>query len=1015
MTRRAHTSRSMTRTALSCALASCLVLAAAPLFAQSTGATIRGQVVVDSAPASSAQVTARNVETGLTRSVQTTSGSYTLAGLPPGTYQLDVSANGQSSSQTVTVQVGQTATLNLGVGGVAETAAPGEATDLDTVTVVAPPALVETKTSEVATYVSQKQIEALPQASRNFLAFADTVPGMIFETGADGSTKLRGGAQNSNGINVFIDGVGQKNYVLKGGVSGQDSTSGNPFPQLAIGEYKVITSNYKAEYDQISSAAVTAVTRSGTNNFDGSVFWDYTSDQWRKPTYREEKASGGEKVPSQEEQFGASLGGPIIQDRLFFFVTYESKDIERPRDVRVGDSTFNPAALTPELASFLGASGAPFEQDMYFGKLTWQAGDNHLVEFSAKVRKEEELTGIGDGPNTTTYGTSKSNDSTRLDLRWQWNAANWLNDMHITSEDDYWNPRAITIGPGFQITNNLNDVANGGVILNIGGGQDFQNKGQKGVAFQNDLTFFGFDGHTIKAGIKFKTVRIDAFEQQPYNAQYRVDYFANLASGNTTLGSFVPYRVRFGAPLPGIEDRNISSRNKQFGIYLQDDWEVNDRLTLNLGLRYDYEDSPGFTDFETPAALAAALRGWSNLQNADYDIEDYISNGRNRDVDDDNWAPRFGFSYDINADQRHVIFGGAGRSYDRNLFDYLALEQSKSTFPSYEFNFNVPNHACTPGVGNCLAWDPRYFDINNLYALVASSPNLGAEVNLIHNDLETPYSDQFSLGMRNVVPLFGHDWNTSATIAHVRSYEGIIFSLGNRYPDGTFYGPGRTFGGGPFGNPIPGFGTLIKADNGIETRSNQLLLSADKPFTRNSPWGVTLAYTYTDAEENRSGAADSDERYVFDYPNLDDHPWVGSIGIPKHRFVGTGIVEFWGITVSTKLTLASPEARNVLNCLAPTTPGQDGCANGTFEAGYFDGAKFRQLDIAVQKTWQTDFNDMSVWVRGDVFNVTNERNYTEFGTFRGVNGVESADYGRRTGLGTEWPPRLFKLSMGVNW
>ncbi len=100
--------------------------------------------------------------------------------------------------------------------------------------------------------------------TRNFLEFADTVPGVVFEVDASGRTSIRGGAQNKNGVNLYIDGVGQKGYV-RSGVSGQaGDTQGNPFPQLAIGEYKVITSNYKAEYDQISSAAITALSRSGT-------------------------------------------------------------------------------------------------------------------------------------------------------------------------------------------------------------------------------------------------------------------------------------------------------------------------------------------------------------------------------------------------------------------------------------------------------------------------------------------------------------------------------------------------------------------------------------------------------------------------------------------------------------------------------------------------------------------------------------------------------------------------------
>jgi outer membrane receptor protein involved in Fe transport len=1001
-----------TRKLLACALASCLMLGVAPaVFAQSTSATLRGQVSADSAPATDAKVTATNLATGLTRSVQANAGGgYSLGGLPPGSYRIDVTAAGKTSSQNVVLSIGQTATLNLGVGGVAETAA-GEATNLDTVTVTAP-ALLETKTSEVATYVTQKQIDALPQGSRNFLAFADIVPGMIFDTKSDGSTSLRSGAQNSNGINVFIDGVGQKNYVLKGGIGGQEGSRGNPFPQLAIGEYKVITSNYKAEYDQISSAAVTAVTKSGTNEFHGSLFWDQNgTEQWRTATPAEDRA-GGDKAPSGETQYGVALGGPIIQDSLFFFATYEAKEFSIPRTISAING--DPGTFLPEdLAAMTGPSSTPFNEDLWFGKLTWQLGDASLIELSVKRREESEIKDIG-GQNTESYGKTNNNDSTRYDLRYQWSGVNWLNDAHLTYEDEAFNPRAINIGPGFNLQNN-----NRGTILNYGGGQDFQDKGQTGWGFQDDLTFTGIEGHTMQMGVKYKSVEINAFEQQPYNPQYSINLTANEFAGNFTTDDFIPYQVRFGAPLPGVGDRNIKSTNKQFGIYFQDDWEVNEKLTLNLGLRYDYEQTPGYEDYVTPAALVAALRGWTNIQNTDYDIEDYISDGSNRESFKGAWQPRLGFSYDLFADQRHVIFGGAGRSYDRNLFDYIALEQSKSTFPSYTVSFfdapQLPGNepACaTPGP-TCVAWDPAYFNPDNLYALVAANPALGSEVNLINNDIDVPYSDQFSLGMRNTLEFMGNDWNTSASIVHVKSYDGIIFTLGNRYPDGSFYGPGRTFGGAPFGNPIPGYGSLIKADNGVETRLNQFLLSVDKPYSRSSPWGVTLAYTYTDSEENRSEAANSDEHYVFDYANLDDAPWVESIGISKHRLVGTGIADFWGFTFSTKVLVASPVAKNVLNCLAPVAPGIDACGNGTFEAGYFDDAKVFQWDLAVQKVWDTG-TDLKLRVRADVFNVTNERNWTGFNTFKGTNNVVDPGFGNHND-DIMLPTRTFKLSFGLDW
>ena len=1011
------------RTLLCCALASCMLMAAPAAFAQSTSATVRGQVMVDSAPATDARVTATNTATGLTRSVQSSAnGAYSVAGLPPGSYRIDVTAGGQTTSKNVTVAIGQTATLDIGLGGLPEAAATGEATNLDAI-VVTGTALTETRTSEVATYISQRQIEALPQASRNFLAFADLVPGMVFETRSNGTSQLRAGGQSSNGINVFIDGVGQKNYVLKGGISGQDQSKGNPFPQLAIGEYKVITSNYKAEYDQISSAAVTAVTRSGTNDFHGSFFWDRTNTPgWSEPTPSEEDR--GVEDPSGEDQYGASFGGPLIRDRLFFFVTYESKDFELPREVRFGTTNLPPGFVTPELSSYLQGTSIPFKEDLYFGKLTWQLGDAHLIELSAKIRKEDEITDIGDGPNTLSYGKTQINDSQRLDLRYQFSNQDWLNDMHITHEDDTFNPRAISLENGREI--NLNEFPADpqgeegflGTILRVGGGQDFQEKGQKGLGFQNDLTYFGLEGHTLKAGVKIKSVEINSFEQQPFNPQFRYDYIANLVQGNTAIADFIPYNVRFGAPLPGVGDRNITSKNKQYGIYVQDDWEVNEHLVLNLGLRYDYEETPGYLDYVTPGAnspcdpadptdnLACSLRNWPNVQNAnvDYDIEDYISNGRNRDAFKDAWQPRIGFSYDLSADQRHVIFGGAGRAFDRNLFDYIALEQSKSTFPSYTVNFDTANHPCTVGANNCVEWDPAYYDRETLYGLVAANPNQGSEVNLINNDLKVPYSDQFSLGMRNTFPMMDHDWNTSAAVAHILSHDGILFTLGNRYPDGSYFPPGNTFGGAPFGQPIPGFGTLIIADNGVETRTTQLLLSADKPFSADSPWGVTLAYTYTDSKENRGNAANTDEHYSFDYPNLEEVAFIPSVGISKHRFVATGIAEYWGLTFSTKLVLASPTGNDGLNCAGPT-----GCANGFFDTYYFDDAKFRQWDVAVQKVWDTG-TDLSVRVRADVFNVTNERNYTDF-----VDDISNSGFGDRNGFGIAGPMRTLKLSFGIDW
>ncbi|HEU4779819.1 MAG TPA: carboxypeptidase-like regulatory domain-containing protein, partial [Steroidobacteraceae bacterium] len=281
------------------------------VLAQSADATLRGK-----APANTA-VTAKNVATGATRRTQASAdGNYTLPGLSPGTYRVDA---GPGTETTVTVSVASTATLDL-----VATSGAVEAPDapMQEITVQGR-RLTEVRTSEVGSTVSQHQIETVPQITRNFLEFADAIPGVVFEVDGSGRTKISGGAQNRNGVNLYIDGVGQKGYV-RSGVSGQaGDTQGNPFPQLAIGEYKVITSNYKAEYDQISSAAITALTRSGTNEFSGEAFGTYSADNWRARTPAE--LDSGRKAESESKEYGAAFGGPIIEDRLHFFVTYEGK------------------------------------------------------------------------------------------------------------------------------------------------------------------------------------------------------------------------------------------------------------------------------------------------------------------------------------------------------------------------------------------------------------------------------------------------------------------------------------------------------------------------------------------------------------------------------------------------------------------------------------------------------------------------------------------------------------------
>jgi outer membrane receptor protein involved in Fe transport len=969
--------------------------------AQSADATLRGK-----APANT-DVTARNVATGLTRRAHTgQDGNYTLVGLPPGTYRVEA---GPGTEQVVTLNVATTATLNLAGEAVAEVAAP--TTEATEEVVVTGRRLNEVRTSEVGNVVSQQQIETVPQMTRNFLEFADTVPGVVFQVDSKGRTFINAGAQNRNGINVYIDGVGQKGYV-KSGLSGQTGdTQGNPFPQLAIGEYKVITSNYKAEYDQISSAAITAITRSGTNSFEGQAFGTYTADNWRAKTPAE--SDTGIKTPSESKEYGASFGGPIIEDKLHFFVTYEGKRYTTPVTV-TADHSPPPevlANLPADATSQLGPASIGFEEDLFFAKLDFEPTDFDRFDLTVKIRDE---TGNGDQAGTgvaQSAAIDTDNDEKRYELSWKHNGDGWLNEVQATYEDALYFPHLRSSdqnGAVYTFIDN-NAVDQNIIALNGSDPRAAQQKGQKGWAIADILTFSDIGwitgDHTIKLGVKYKDIDLTATDSIPGRPVF---YYDVSATGAATI----PWKTAFALPLEGF-NTSVTSTDKQLGVFAQDDWEVNDHLTLNLGLRWDIEWNESYLDIPTPQFLIDSLNteiapgltygqslALSTDPNTAVDINDYISTGNNRDPYEKAFQPRLGFSYDLGADQQHVIFGGAGRAYDRNLYDYLQLEQTKFALATTEVRFLTADHTCTPSA-SCIPWDPVYAEDPG--ALQALLNGMAGEVNLVNNDIKVPYSDQFSLGMRNRLA----DWTTTVAVTRVLSKDGFVFTLGNRRADGSFWANRQQ----PFGNSPPNIaGALIIGDSGIETRSTQVLLSAEKPFTQESKWGATFSYTYTDAKQNR----DILEHYAFDAVSIKNYPFILSNAVAKHRFVATSSYAApWGLTLAGKLTWSTPIPHDALSCLTAPAVFEDGapCTHFGYAAGSGDG--YQALDLQITKDFAVR-DVASFYLRFDILNVTNEDNLVDYIDVTGANGLVTG--GRLNNIGNiTGYPRTVRGSFGVKF
>lgn len=993
-----------------------LVLAfalAAPAQAQVNTASLRGRIA---APAGGmpTQIAAVNVANGIRRvATVRPDGTYNFPALDVGTYRLEVTApSGQRSTDEFTLSVGQAATFDFDVAEAlapTEASAPGAPPSAESGEVIVVGRRIKSmQGGEVGTTIPTRLIQQLPQNNRNFLAFADLAPGVQLITDASGQQRLQGGAQGANAVNVFIDGVGQKDYVLKGGVTGQDSTQGNPFPQSAIAEYRVISSNYKAEFDQVGSVAITAVTKSGTNDFHGSGFIDFTNQGLRDRRPVEIFPRSIAKVRTKDLQFGGTLGGPIVKDLLHFFVSYEGKRRVEPRDVTIPATLSAALPLLPaDLAGNYGSFNETFNEDLFFGKLNLAPTDADLFEFSGKYRKESGEQ-FNSGILAFDTRTLAKVEEIRGLARWQHTADTWVNDFKVAYEDVTWNP-----SPAVNAIRNIYRVripatANSanfvdGEILQTGGGTNFQDKGQKGWQVSDDFTYTGLSGHTIKVGVKAKWVRLNALQLGGFNPTVR--YFTPLNA--TTLNTTIPYRLNFQSLAGGFDDAEINSKNFQLGLYAQDDWDVTNRLTLNLGLRWDYERTPAFLNYVHPAAQVAAVSpaNYPNLNNADYDINDYISTGNERKAFKGAWQPRLGFTYKLDNAGRFAVFGGYGRSYDRTQFDFIQQELAQGQAAGREFNFlnsGLPAGEQCSASPTCIAFNPAFLTPEGRAALVAGLPaGAGRELRFIKNDIKVPYSDQFSLGLRGRFDLL----EAEVGYSHVRSRDGFVYTLGNRRVNGSFF-PATGAPDAPFGNPPAPFGSIILGDTGIETNLNSGYLKLVKRYTQASPWSLDATYTYTRANENRKFG----ETFSLDFASIDDYPFRRSAGVRTHRFVMAGTVDIpWGITLASKFQIASPAwLSRVVSTPGVGVPGTRDVVSIEGE-GNGDRWGYRQMDLSATKYFKLGFisDATQIWGRVDIINLFNDANFNGFNEVTGLRDTNNYNI--------DGPPRTIKVSAGFNF
>jgi len=682
------------------------VLTSVSASAQQTTGTIIGRILDDQGAAiPGATVIASSASTGFTReAISDAEGVYRLSALPVGRFDMTVELVGftKIDRKDVVVNVGQTLTLDfsLRLASVSET-----------VVVTAQTPLIEATVSSVGGVVEIGRIESIPLNGRQFANLAATLPGVGLGNHSDPtkSTQYSPQINGGNGRNI--------NYQIDGGDNNDDTVGGllQLFPLEAIQEFNFVTSRTKAENGRSNGGVMNIVTKSGTNNIHGSFFELFRDDSMNAKTTTE-KNNNVDKQSYRRNQFGGSFGGPIIQDKLHYFAAVERTQQDTVQAVST-------KGLFPELD---GNYDTPYRETLLNVKATANINSANYLSVRYGRNQNSQPYGAANNRAPNAWGDS-ANEFNSINLNHNWviggtklnefifQYADFSNNITAASQDPYQLfPNGVAVG---QSPNTPQTTE--------------QKKWQFRDDFSWHLTGKGGVGHDMKAGVNFIN-------------EPRLFITFNSGKGvaqHTYLTDNVNGPIRNIVLNDGDASANIPL--KQYAFYVQDDWAVSNKLTINVGLRYDLIDGFQFDQSLNPnfvimqnAGAAGQLAGIKGLENF----------GQSPKNDTNNWQPRLGFAYDLRGDGRDVIRGGWGIYMDMAYTNSNALfAASDATGKGFGAVLSVDNQS---GIRNP---DGSFYQVGQPLANIASQNEANPNVKPLFGQftdprLQMPYTRQTSLG-----------------------------------------------------------------------------------------------------------------------------------------------------------------------------------------------------------------------------------------------------------------------------
>lgn len=811
----------------------CLLLLAfaAPAAAQLDTATVIG-VVTDAqgAVVPGAVITATNKNSGFVRATTSDAeGRYRLAALTPGSYEVSAELQGFSRAlrDGLTFSLGSETVLNfsLQLGTLSEA-----------VTVTAETPIVQTTTAAVETRLDRAAIDVLPIIGRSYTSLLRMAPG----------------AQSSNGTS-FVGSRGRSNQWNIDGVDNSEDISGYSRQSLALDsvqEVQVLVSGFKAEYGQASGGVVNVVTRSGTNDLRGSGFLLFRDQSLMARSPYANRSLPAD--PFQRIHYGGWLGGPIKENRLHYFVNYEREDRDTnstsTRTLPSSSAAFSPATLQflsqNNISTSLFGSGGSIRQvrpefvDIHnlTAKVDSQLSNTQSLTVRYQLTNDNEPSGqsgtlLDFNGSTSYFRTNYGN----LNHKWVM-GSNKLNELYVQvgqSFGDFY-----TAHPGLTNVSVIGGFDLGGPSNYPQGRTDWVYQVVDNYTWTLSGTRTG--EHSVKSGAQVKIFKSDSFFDSNFRGTYTFPSLAAFIAGRPS---------RF---TQNQGDSKLARPNQIYGFYLQDDWRPSTSLTLNLGLRYDYE-----------GAKTEALKDVTGSAGPG------VSHDRN------NVSPRFGFSWAPGGSTSQAIYGGMGLYYDQVILNVIG--NARFTPPKI-VGIQIDNPAFPNPFGGAQS---------------VPAPSLS----VIDDNLVTPWNWNTQLGYRREL---ASDLGLDVSFVYNRGYDqiGIINTNAGRPGTANLNGAGAV-------RPDPRYTNVSFYTNFGEIRYKGLIVDLRKRLSNHV--SGEMAYTLSTTTDNAFNFVSS--IVVPERPDLQWGP-----GSDDRRHVVTGNVVYQlplNLTLATILEYRSEAPLNI--------------------------------------------------------------------------------------------------------